>query len=198
MGLSDSQAAVLARLTSYSTTDPVTGCKIWNRARVKNYGVIQLNGKLRRVHRVAWELFNGPVPDGLELDHRCHTDADCDLGPACPHRPCWNPDHLEPVTHRENVLRGTSPSARHAVKTHCPKEHPLSGDNLYVIPSTGGRQCRLCRDDVRRAWNLANPDKVRAGKRAYRKANRDAINEAKRAWKARKRANTAALTSEGL
>lgn len=48
-------------------------------------------------HRVMWELKNGPVPDGLELDHLCRNRA------------CVNPDHLEPVSHRENCMRGQSP-----------------------------------------------------------------------------------------
>lgn len=189
-------ALALARINAHTIINPETGCKIWTRARVKNYGVIQFEGKLRRVHRVAWEIANGPVPEGLELDHTCHTNSDCDRGPECPHRACCNPDHLEPVTHAVNVLRGTSPSAKHAVKTHCDKDHPLSGDNLYVIPSTGGRCCRICRDDNRKAWKAANQEAVRASRRAYREANRDAINASKRDWKARKRAEATVLTSE--
>jgi hypothetical protein len=45
-------------------------------------------------HRYSWELANGPVPEGLELDHLCRVTA------------CVNPAHLEPVTHAENVRRG--------------------------------------------------------------------------------------------
>lgn len=96
-----------------------------------------------------------------------------------------------------NVLRGTSPSARQAVKTHCNEGHPLSGDNLYVIPSSGGRQCRTCRDANRLVWTKANAESVRASRRVYRGKNREAIAAYKREWKARKRAEAAALTSIG-
>jgi hypothetical protein len=167
-----SDAAILARLEARSTTDPATGCKIWNGARVKNYGAINVGRKLRRTHRVAWEAVNGPVPDGLELDHLCHTRSDCDRGAECPHRPCWNPEHLEPVTHTANVLRGTSPSARYAVATHCVAGHALAGDNLYITPSTGARQCRTCRAAHKAAWRKANRNAINAANRARRAAAR--------------------------
>lgn len=83
-------------------------------------------------HRVAYALTSGPVPDGLELDHLCSN------------RGCVNPAHLEPVTRRENVHRSRSFAAINARKTHCPKGHPYSGDNLYVSRS-GDRHCVTCR-----------------------------------------------------
>ena len=54
------------------------------------------------------------------------------------------PEHLEPVTVRENLLRGEGPSALHAKKTHCPQGHPYAGDNLYIHPTRGLRYCRTC------------------------------------------------------
>lgn len=59
---------------------------------------------------------------------------------------CVNPAHLEAVTMRENNLRGrTNACAVNARKTLCKRGHPLSGDNLYLIPSGAGRACRECR-----------------------------------------------------
>lgn len=83
-------------------------------------------------HRWSYEHFVGPIPEGLHLDHLCRN------------RKCVNPEHLEPVTIRENLLRGVGPSAIHAQKTECPAGHPYSGDNLYTHPAKHQRFCREC------------------------------------------------------
>lgn len=88
--------------------------------------------KYLKAHRYSYEYFKGPIPEGLTLDHLCRN------------RGCVNPDHLEPATDRENILRGTAPSAINARKTHCKRGHPLSGDNLYINAGSGGRACRTC------------------------------------------------------
>ncbi len=112
-------------------------CWIWlgNRTNL-GYALFHVNvaGKWvkRKAHTVAYEIEVGPAPPGLEPDHLCRVPR------------CVNPSHLEWVTHRENVLRGRSPAADQARQTHCLREHPLSGDNLYVKPN-GKRECRACR-----------------------------------------------------
>jgi hypothetical protein len=60
-----------------------------------------------------------------------------------------NPDHLEPVTHAENIRRGTGPLAENAAKTHCVHGHEFAGENLYVRPD-GRRQCRACNAEHQR------------------------------------------------
>jgi hypothetical protein len=71
-----------------------TGCWIFTGSLMKKgYGHISADGGARRVHRVMWENEFGPVPDGLELDHLCGQRA------------CCNPQHLEAVTHTENIRR---------------------------------------------------------------------------------------------
>lgn len=106
-------------------------CWLWT-ATQNGYGYGQLwwGGSACYAHRVIYQLLVGEIPVGLQLDHLCRV------------RHCVNPVHLEPVTNRENLLRGDTFAARAAAKTHCPKGHPLAGDNL--VPSDLKRGCRAC------------------------------------------------------
>lgn len=115
-------------------------CWPWKAAKGAGYGRVfvglTLGGPVVwNAHRVAWVLTNGPVPEGTELDHVCHTrDTSCVQGPECPHRACANPSHLEPVTHQENAARR---SVR-LIKFKC--GHPFSE---RVQNGAGGR-CGAC------------------------------------------------------
>jgi hypothetical protein len=115
-------------------SDDLFGCWEWTASRDDlGYGYFSPSGGNRvPAHAYAYRLVVGEVPDGLELDHLCRNPS------------CVNPAHLEPVTHRENLMRGESPMAKNARKTHCIHGHPFSGDNLYIIPSTGDRMCKTC------------------------------------------------------
>lgn len=111
-------------------------CWLWTGAKTNaGYGqlVRRVGGKQvsTMAHRWAYEATVGPLPEGTHGDHLCRTPA------------CVNPAHLEPVTVRENLLRGVSPSAINARKTACKNGHPLSGDNLHEW--RGRRGCRICR-----------------------------------------------------
>lgn len=88
-------------------------------------------GRWSYVHRFSYERFVGPIPDGLTIDHLCRNRA------------CSNPAHLEAVTDRVNVLRGTGPSARNARKTHCDNGHSYDEDSYMT--AKGWRVCRICR-----------------------------------------------------
>lgn len=106
----------------------------------QGYGQMRHKGKVYLAHRLAYEMLRGPIPKDKEIDHLCRE------------RSCANPWHLEIVPRRENVLRGESPMAKHARKTHCIHGHPLTGENLYVRPDNEGRQCRACRQEAMRRF----------------------------------------------
>lgn len=119
------------------------GCWLWGRCVDRaGYGFFGLEGRTRRVHRVAYELYVGPIPDGLQLDHTCHDPEVCKLGNGCPHRRCVNPAHLRPVMKSVNVGRAWSPNAD---KTECPRGHSYTNpDVLYLNPRRRHRVCRVC------------------------------------------------------
>lgn len=120
------------RLFSRLIIDPDTGCLLWTGHKTHDgYGLISIHGTNRVVHRVMYNLFAEPIPDGLELDHLCTV------------RHCASVPHLEPVNHWTNLLRGTTPSALNARKTHCKHGHPFDLLNTYWTPQ-GHRQCRTC------------------------------------------------------
>ena len=101
------------RMAAKTGTPTAEGCWPWiGTAKGNGYGMIVHNGVRWLAHRLAYELQVGPIPSGLQIDHLCRN------------RGCVNPAHMEPVTNRENGLRGISPAAEHARSTACPRGHP--------------------------------------------------------------------------
>lgn len=117
-------------------SEPMSGCWLWTGAlNGDGYGNAWMNKKPILAHKATYQICVGEVPKGMELDHSCKV------------RSCVNPHHVEPVTHQQNVLRGSSPAAVHAIKTHCPKGHPYSGENLKIAHKKNGmihRRCFIC------------------------------------------------------
>lgn len=117
------------------------------------YAHLKVQGRNVKAHRLGYELLVGPIPNGLTLDHLCHTrDSKCAGGDTCLHRRCVNPAHLEPVAQRINALRGRSQPAINATKTHCSKGHPYDESNTYINPNRTGRTCRICNNAAQRAY----------------------------------------------
>jgi len=121
--------------------------KCWNwlgHTSPKGYGLVTSHGKIHQAHRLVFELYySKKIPNGLVIDHLCRNTG------------CVNPKHLEAVTQRENVFRGVGFTAMNAKKTHCPKNHPLSGKNIYTYTRKNGgsyRTCKLCLDIRTRAY----------------------------------------------
>lgn len=119
----------------WSKVQKTDTCWIWTGAALRGYGQFHLGTAATRrtlyAYRVAYELKVGPIAEGLELDHLCRNRA------------CVNPDHLEPVTHTENMRR-----AFEAMKT-CRRGHPRTEDNTRVVVQADGIQRRRCRECLR-------------------------------------------------
>lgn len=121
-----------------------TGCLEWIGSIHKHgYGAVstgsRTDGTRRKqwAHRAVYELLVGLIPDGLDLDHLCRN------------RSCVNPEHLEPVTRRENLMRGETAAAANSRKTHCPAGHAYVDSNV-IRNNRGSRNCRTCKNQQRR------------------------------------------------
>lgn len=113
----------------WNKTTVEEGCWVWNGARTgEGYGNICHGGRWFPVHRLAYTILVGPIPEGMQLDHLCRK------------RPCWNPEHLEPVTNAENTLRGL----RGRMVTKCAQGHPYNIGNTGRHGKGRRRHCLEC------------------------------------------------------
>jgi hypothetical protein len=109
-------------------TTEVDGCWVFTGALRNGYGAVGIDYRTVYTHRYVYERMVGPIPDGLVIDHLCRNRA------------CCNPAHLEPVTNRENCLRGDRAGTR---VTACAHGHAYTPENTYTNPQ-GYRACRTC------------------------------------------------------
>lgn len=120
--------------------DFATGCWIWTRSkdrkgygRLANFDAVLQRWAPKYAHRVSYELFHGEIPDGLVVDHMCNTPS------------CVNPDHLQVLTNRANILRSSSPYIVAYWTKVCLRGHDVSlPENQYIRPDNGKVMCREC------------------------------------------------------
>jgi len=130
-----------SRFESAYQKDATSHCWNWTRPLDSGYGRFWFEGKTKLAHRISYEIYVGPIPTGLQIDHLCRN------------RSCVNPMHLEPVSLAVNVLRGIGITADNARKIKCKRGHPLCGENLRINVN-GNRECKECQRDRVRQWRL--------------------------------------------
>ena len=131
------------RLAYYSEASE-TGCRIWTGGTYSNgYGQMNVNGKSRLVHRLAYEIANGVIPEGLEIDHLCRVRA------------CIDAEHMEAVTPLKNMERAFSPSMVASHANLCFRGHVLSPENTIKVTERK-RTCRICTNDRKRRYYAQN------------------------------------------
>lgn len=128
----------------WSKVEKTDDCWQWTASTMGGrypYGWFSKSGvkSVGHAHRFSYELHNGPIPEGLVVDHLCRNPR------------CVRPDHLEAVTWRENLDRGDPSQAdKNVVKTHCKRGHEFSEENTRM--QRGTRQCRICDKIRKQKW----------------------------------------------
>lgn len=142
-------ASTAERILRYVEVDEA-GHWIWKAARdTGGYGQLRIGRRTYKAHRVSYEAFVGPIPDGLHIDHLCRI------------RECVNPQHLEPVTCLENVRR--SPIS-HGCESACPRGHLYDEEN--TLYTQGRRYCRTCQSVYSAIYRAMTPEERQARKDA--------------------------------
>lgn len=121
-------------LLERSIPEPNSGCWLWLGVTDGcGYGAPHIGQRMYLAHRLSYELFVGPIPADLTIDHKCCV------------RCCINPDHLEPVTRAENSRRAMA--RLRGADTACRNGHEFTPQNTYR-DNRGWRVCRQCNRDA--------------------------------------------------
>lgn len=119
--------STLERFIEYVSPEPNSGCWLWT-GPGNGYGQIRIGSRKEYAHRVSHRLFKGEIPTKFDVDHLCRNTM------------CVNPEHLEAVTHIENIRRGI----KGVLTTHCPRGHEYNAVNTYFRKPNAARVCKPC------------------------------------------------------
>jgi len=131
-----------------------TGCWLWaGHTNDNGYSLVRRAGRQLSAHRWNWEQSNGPIPKNLEVNHKCRV------------RNCINPEHLELLTHAENIRFSAD------LKTTCAQGHPY--DKVEIDRGYRSRSCSICQKEYDRKYREANRERINKNSResARRKRN---------------------------
>lgn len=146
-------------IKSLCEIDKKTGCWVWSGKRIKGkYGAVKSNGTAHVAHRLSYEMFVGPIPEGMLVCHHCDNP------------PCINPDHLFVGSHSDNMkdcfAKGRQ-SRRCIPWDKCKNGHEMTEENVYL--SKTGRQCKKCKREYNKDYRQENIDELRSKDRDYSK-----------------------------
>jgi hypothetical protein len=109
-------------------------CIEWQfKKNAKGYGIVSINGKQMFAHRLAVALSGRTIPKSKVCDHLCRNHS------------CINPEHIELVSMKENVMRGEAVTAKYARMDSCTKGHKFTEENTRIHTDKKGRATRHCR-----------------------------------------------------
>lgn len=156
----------------WSKVNKTESCWLWN-AKIEygGYGIFWFNKKNVKAHRFSYEFIKGKIPIGLTIDHLCRI------------RHCVNPNHLEPVSLKENVFRSENFVAKNVKKTHCDRGHAFTPENTILSIRSGNRKrtCRTCK--VNKSKERQSTEDFKIKDKKYRIDNREHLNyEARRRY----------------
>lgn len=126
------------------------GCWEWRGVLQRGYGILHVDGRAIRAHRLSWELHNGPIPPSLYACHRCDNPK------------CVRPDHIFLGTHGDNMADAhqkgrlpMAPAKARREQMHCLRGHPFDDENTRWHRN-GTRHCRACERERARTRRLAS------------------------------------------
>jgi hypothetical protein len=175
--------AQIRRIFSKVEVNRDTGCWEWTAYRQDGYGRLRWGSTMESAHRIVYAWTRGPIPRGkgrdiLQLDHA-----------VCDNRSCCNPAHLKLVFPRVNILRGKSPVANNARRTHCKRGHALPLESNIFRASGSQRVCLQCLATGKSEYHqsmLHGPDsdeyRARRNAQARKDSQKSEVKEYRRNW----------------